>query len=246
MKITLEQLKRLIRETVEEDIFMDPDDPENTNNPLNHPHSRKLLQGVSPEELEDRRRQGASVEQGFSNPKPSRHGEKSLSDRDFLPENRIRMVYTNHGVLMEERVRELREYGYEMEECGSWEIEGPSMRTHHDEPVAKVVILGPGEEDVLEEGDTSSPDGGSVTGTQVVLAMPSGPPGAPSPYGAYVVAEKFNLRASALLEAWMEEELHGDQDKLDLDDDGEIEASDLEMLRHGLTDKQVGKDRKRS
>ena len=36
MKITLEQLKRLIRETVEEGIFMDPDDPENTNNPLNY------------------------------------------------------------------------------------------------------------------------------------------------------------------------------------------------------------------
>jgi hypothetical protein len=246
MKITLEQLKRLIRETVEEGIFMDPDDPENANNPLNHPHSRDLLKGVSPEELEDRRRQGASVEQGFSNPKPSRHGEKSLSDRYFLPENKIRMIYTNHGILTEEHVRDLKEYGYEMEQCGSWEVEGPNMRTHHDEPVAKVVILGPGQEDVLEEGDTSSPDGGSVTGTQVALAMPSGPAGAPSPSGAAVTKEAFNHRAERILEAWLEEELHGDQDKLDLDDDGEIEASDLEMLRHGLKDKQVGKDRKRS
>jgi hypothetical protein len=76
--------------------------------------------------------------------------------------------------------------------------------------------------------------------------MPSGPGGAPSPSGAAVVAERFHRRAEALLEAWLEEELHGDQDKLDLDDDGEIEASDLAMLRHGLTDKQVGEDRKRS
>jgi len=247
MKITLEQLKRLIRETVEESIFMDPDDPENTNNPLNHPHSRDLLKGISPEELAARRRQGASVEQGFSNPKPSRHGEKSLSDRDFLPENKIRMIYTNHGILTEEHVRDLKECGYEMEECGSWEVEGPSMRTHHDEPVAKVVILGPGQEDVIEEGDTSSPSvGGSGPGTQVAVGMPSGPGGAPSPSGAAVVAERFNRHAEALLEAWLEEELHGDQDKLDLDDDGEIEASDLAMLRHGLTDKQVGEDRKRS
>lgn len=168
----------------------------------------------------------------------------------------MKLIYTNHGILTEERVRELKECGYGIEECGmagSMDDESPIRMGagYHDmdpeEPVAKVIILGPGQEDVLEEGDTSSPaDGGSVTGTQVALAMPSGPGGAPSPSGAYVVAEKFNLRASALLEAWMEEELHGDQDKLDLDDDGEIEASDLEMLRHGLTDKQVGKDRKRS
>lgn len=279
MKITLEQLKRLIRETVEEGIFMDPDDPENTNNPLNHPHSRDLLKGVSPEELEDRRRQGASVEQGFSNPKPSRHGEKSLSDRDFLPENKIRMIYTNHGILTEEHVRDLKECGYEMEECGSWEVEAPSMRVYDrymgdemEEPVAKVLVVrgsgleegehqddkygdrsnyspdyGSMEEASLTEGDTSSPaDGGSVTGTQVALAMPSGPGGAPSPSGAAVTKEAFNHRAEALLEAWLEEELHGDQDKLDLDDDGEIEASDLAMLRRGLTDKQVGEDRKRS
>ena len=279
MKITLEQLKRLIRETVEEGIFMDPDDPENTNNPLNHPHSRDLLKGVSPEELEDRRRQGASVEQGFSNPKPSRHGEKSLSDRDFLPENKIRMIYTNHGILTEEHVRDLKEYGYEMEECGSWDVEGPSMGVSDrymgdemEEPVANVLVVrgsgleegehqddkygdrsnyspdyGSMEEASLTEGDTSSPaDGGSGTGTQVALAMPIGPGGAPSPSGAAVTEEAFNHRAERLLEAWLEEELHGDQDKLDLDDDGEIEASDLAMLRRGLTDKQVGEDRKRS
>ena len=259
MKITLEQLKRLIRETVEEDIFMDPDDPENTNNPLNHPHSRDLLKGVSPEELEDRRRQGASVEQGFSNPKPSRHGEKSLSDRDFLPENKIRMIYTNHGILTEEHVRDLKEYGYEMEECGSWEVEGPNMRTHHDEPVAKVVILGPGQEDVIEEGGIdgiegsqgySSNQGVSVVGPQGIPgSAASGNPGGanvPNPSEPKTKNEAFNHRAERILEAWLEEELHGDQDKLDLDDDGKIEASDLEMLRHGLKDKQVGKDRKRS
>jgi hypothetical protein len=270
MKITLEQLKRLIRETVEESIFMDPDDPENTNNPLNHPHSRDLLKGISPEELEDRRRQGAKVEQGFSNPKPSRHGEKSLSDRDFLPENKIRMIYTNHGILTEEHVRELKEYGYEMEECGSWEVENPVVHMSHgmSDPSSKIILI---RGDGLEEGDTSSPaDDGSVTGTQVALSMPNGPGGSPSPSGANVPyssepnskpdvvvppsmdmkRENYNRHVERLLEAWMEEEveeeLHGDQDKLDLDDDGEIEASDLAMLRHGLTDKQVGEDRKRS
>ena len=42
----------------------------------------------------------------------------------------------------------------------------------------------------------------------------------------------------------IDEKLHGHQDKLDLDDDGKIEASDLKMLRRGLKDKHVGKDRK--
>ena len=57
--------------------------------------------------------------------------------------------------------------------------------------------------------------------------------------------EKFGKKGQ-WMEVDMDEELHGDQDKLDLDDDGEIEASDLAMLRRGLTDKQVGEDRKRS
>lgn len=170
----------------------------------------------------------------------------------------MKLIYTNHGILTEERVRELRECGYEMEECGyAGAMDGESAIRmgggYHDmdpeEPVAKVVILGPGQEDVLEEGDTSSPaDGGSVTGTQVGNVGPQGVAGSAAsgnPGGANTVHESFNRRAERLLEAWMEEELHGDQDKLDLDDDGEIEASDLEMLRHGLKDKQVGKDRKR-
>lgn len=276
MKITLEQLKRLIRETVEESVFMASDDPENTNNPLNHPHSRDLLKGISPEELEDRSRQGASVEQGFSNPKPSRHDQKSLSDRDFLPENRIRMVYTNHGVLMEERVRELREYGYEMEECGSWEVEGPSMRVSDrymgdemEEPVAKVLVVrgsgleegehqddkygdrnkySPGygsmEESSLTEGETSSPaDGGSVTGTQVGNVGPQGIPGSAAsgnPGGANVPnssepktkKEAFNHRAERILEAWMEEELHGDQDKLDINKNNKLDKFDFMALRN--------------
>lgn len=231
MKITLEQLKRLIRETVEEGIFMDPDDPENTNNPLNHPHSRDLLKGVSPEELEDRRRQGASVEQGFSNPKPSRHGEKSLSDRDFLPENKIRMIYTNHGILTEEHVRDLKECGYEMEECGSWEVEGPSMRVSDrymgDEPVSKVVILGLGE-GVLEEGGMDGTEGSpGYSGNQVANVGQQGVAGSAAsgnPGGANVPdstkTESFNRRAERLLEAWLEEEveeeLHGDQDELDI------------------------------
>ena len=170
----------------------------------------------------------------------------------------MKLIYTNFGILTEERVRELKEYGYDLQECGcagGMDDESPIRMSagYHEmdgeEPV-RVVILGPGEEDVLEEADTSTPAvDGSVTGTQVAVAPPSGPGGAPAPSGASVVAENFNSRAEALLEAWMkeevEEELHGDQDKLDLDDDGKIEASDLKMLRRGLRDKHVGKDRKR-
>ena len=170
----------------------------------------------------------------------------------------MKLIYTNFGILTEERVRELKECGYGVEECGmAGEMAGPSMRMgggymgdEMSEPVTRVVVVGPGQEDVLEEGDTSTPaDGGSVTGTQATGSAPNGPAGAPSPSGAAVTKESFNRRAEALLEAWMkeevEEELHGNQDKLDLDDDGEIEASDLAMLRRGLKDKHVGKDRKR-
>lgn len=167
----------------------------------------------------------------------------------------MKLIYTNLGILTEERVRELKECGYGVDECGmAGEMAGPSMRMGGgylgDEPVTRVVVVGPGQEDVLEEGDTSTPaDGGSVTGTQASGSPPNGPAGAPAPSGAAVTREVFNRRAEALLEAWMkeevEEELKGDQDKLDLDDDGEIEASDLKMLRRGLKDKHVGKDRKR-
>ena len=171
----------------------------------------------------------------------------------------MKLVYTNYGILTEERVRELKECGYGVDECGmAGEMGGTPIRMAHnyhdmDEPEmdspSKVIVIS-GEEDILEEGDTSTPaDGGSVTGTQASGSAPNGPAGAPSPSGAAVTKEAFNRRAEALLEAWMkeevEEELHGDQDKLDLDDDGEIEASDLMLLRRGLTDKQVGKDRKR-
>lgn len=36
-----------------------------------------------------------------------------------------------------------------------------------------------------------------------------------------------------LKESWMEEELHGNQDKIDLNHNGEIDGEDLSMLRHG-------------
>jgi hypothetical protein len=168
----------------------------------------------------------------------------------------MKLIYTNYGILTEDRVRELKECGYGVDECGmagSWgdETEMRGFPEDSEAAPAKVIIVRGMDEDMLEEGDTSTPaDGGSVTGTQVAVAMPSGPGGAPAPSGASVVAEEFNRRAEALLEAWMkeevEEELKGDQDKLDLDDDGKIEASDLKMLRRGLRDKHVGKDRKRS
>jgi hypothetical protein len=181
----------------------------------------------------------------------------------------MKLIYTNLGILTEERVRELKECGYGVDECGmAGEMAGPSLRMgggymgdEISEPVTRVVVVGPGQEDVLEEGDTSTPaDGGSVTGTQVGNVGPQGVPGSaasgnpgganvPNPSEPKTKKESFNHRAEALLEAWMkeevEEELHGNQDKLDLDDDGEIEASDLAMLRRGLKDKHVGKDRKR-
>lgn len=164
----------------------------------------------------------------------------------------MKLIYTNRGILTEERVRELKECGYSMEECGSaGEMVGPSMRMDDDYmgdrgsrgPV-KVIVVG-GQEDMLEEGDTSTPADSSVTGTQASGSPPNGPAGAPSPSGAAVTKEAFNRRAERLLEEWMKEELKGNQDELDLDDDGEIEASDLKMLRRGLRDKHVGKDRKR-
>ncbi len=171
----------------------------------------------------------------------------------------MKLIYTNLGILTEERVRELKESGYDVQECGmagGYDDEMPLRMGagYHEMPEnempAKIIVVRGGlEEDVLEEGDTSSPaDGGSVTGTQAANVGPQGTAGSAAsgnPGGANTTGESFNRRASALLEAWMEEELHGNQDKLDLDDDGEIEASDLMLLRRGLTDKQVGKDRKR-
>lgn len=262
MKITLEQLRTLIREAVEETHGIQPYSAESFIDALKNNPNLDLPEEEEMEEPE----KGEEEDEDYYDP---REGDFA---RRRLEEGTVRLVYTNHGILTEERVRELKECGYEMEECGSWDVEGPSMRTQHDKPVSKVIILGPGQEDVLEEGDTSTPaDGGSVTGTQVGNVGPQGgiagsaasgnPGGAnvPNPMerrGEPTVVitpsnklESFNRRAEALLETWMkeevEEELHGDQDKLDLDDDGKIEASDLEMLRHGLTDKQVGKDRKR-
>lgn len=267
MKITLEQLKKLIREAVEETHGGKPYSAEELmialrDNPnLDLPEEEEEL--VKPEE-------GEEEDEEYYDSRPGDFARRRLE------EGTVRLVYTNHGILTEERVRELKECGYEMEECGSWDVGGPtglrsSDRYMGDEPVAKVVIVGPGQEDVLEEGDTSTPaDGGSVTGTQVGNVGPQGTPGSAAsgnPGGANVPdplerrgeptvvitpsnkLESFNRRAEALLETWMkeevEEELHGDQDKLDLDDDGKIEASDLAMLRRGLKDKHVGKDRKR-
>ena len=242
MKITLEQLNKLIREAVE-DGGVKPYSAESLIKALRDNPKLDLPEEEEMEEPEE----GEEEDEDYYDSRPGDFARRRLD------EGAVRLIYTNHGILTEERVRELKECGYEMEECGSWDVKGPSMTARHDEPVAKVVILGPGEEDVLEEGDTSSPaDGGSVTGTQVANVGPQGTTGSAAsgnPGGANTVHENFNRRAERLLEEWMkeevEEELHGDQDKLDLDDDGKIEASDLKMLRRGLKDKQVGKDRKR-
>lgn len=227
MKITLEQLKTLIREAVEDAH----------GKTYSAAELLKALEDAPDEAFDDEPKEEGEEEdvEDYHDPRPGDFARRRLE------EGKLRLVYTNHGILTEERVRELKESGYEMEECGSWDAEGPAMM---DEPKVIVIRSGleeeaeqddkygdrghysPGygsmEEDVLEEGDTSSPaDGGSVTGTQVAVGMPSGPGGAPAPSGAAVTSEGFNRRAEALLEAWMEEEteeeeLHGDQEELDV------------------------------
>jgi hypothetical protein len=172
----------------------------------------------------------------------------------------MKLIYTNLGILTEERVRELKECGYDMKECGiagGYDDEMPLRMgagyhemPEHEMPAKIIVVRGGLEEDVLEEGGMDGTEGSpGYSDNQGALGVgPQGTDGSAAsgnPGGANTVRENFNRRAAALLEAWLEEELHGEQDKLDLDDDGEIEASDLMLLRRGLTDKQVGKDRKR-
>jgi len=226
MKITLEQLKKLIREAVEETHGGKPYSAEELMIALRDNPNLDL-----PEEEEElaKSEEGEEEDEDYYDSRPGDFARRRLE------EGTIRLIYTNHGILTEERVRELKECGYEMEECGSWEVEGPSMRTQHDEPVAKVIILGPGQEDVLEEGDTSTPaDGGSVTGTQVGNVGPQGIAGSAAsanPGGANTVHEAFNRRAESLLEAWMEEELRGDQDELDVAPPyGELTGADFKNL----------------
>lgn len=79
----------------------------------------------------------------------------------------MKLIYTNYGILTEERVRELKEYGYGVEECGmAGEMAGPPMRMgggymgdEVSEPVTKVVILEPGQDGVIEEGGMASTAG---------------------------------------------------------------------------------------
>jgi len=265
MKITLEQLKKLIREAVEETHGGKPYSAEELMIALRDNPNLDL-----PEEEEElaKSEEGEEEDEDYYDSRPGDFARRRLE------EGTIRLIYTNHGILTEERVRELKECGYRMEECGSWDVGGPtglrsSDRYMGDEPVAKVVIVGPGQEDVLEEGGMASTAGtpsyssnqgvvelgpqGGIAGS-AASANPGGAnvPNPMEPRGEPTVVitpsnklESFNRRAERLLEAWMEEELHGGQGKLDLDDDGKIEASDLAMLRRGLKDKHVGKDRKR-
>jgi hypothetical protein len=172
----------------------------------------------------------------------------------------MKLIYTNLGILTEERVRELRECGYDMQECGcagsiddEMHMRGGAdyheMDHSMEEPEAIVIRVVPEEEGMLEEGGMDGTGGSpGYTGNQGALGVgPQGTAGSAAsgnPGGANTVRENFNRRAAALLEAWLEEELHGNQKKLDLDDDGEIEDSDLKMLRRGLRDKHVGSDRK--
>lgn len=131
----------------------------------------------------------------------------------------MKLIYTNLGILTEDRVRELKECGYEMEECGmagSYDDQEPLRMgadyhemPQHDMPAKIIVVRGGLEEDVLEEGDTSIPKDGSVTGTQAANVGPQGTAGSAAsgnPGGANTTGESFNRRASALLEAWLEEE----------------------------------------
>lgn len=165
----------------------------------------------------------------------------------------MRFVYTKYGIVTEERAAELQELdtcGGAMDECGfAGEMEPIRMGGFPDskEPVKVIVVSG---DSMLGEGGMDGPEGspGYSSNQGVVGVGPQGIPGSAAggnPGGANTVRESFNQYAEFLLESWLEEELHGDQDELDLDDDGKIEASDLKLLRRGLKDKHVGSDRKR-
>lgn len=145
----------------------------------------------------------------------------------------MKLVYTNLGILTEERVRELRECGSGVDECGmagSWgdDTEMRGFPEDSEKAPTKVIIIRGTDEDMLDEADTSNPAvGGSVTGTQASISAPYGPagaqspsgpgaqslaqspsapPGAQSPSDQAATKEAFNRRAEALLEAWFMEE----------------------------------------
>jgi hypothetical protein len=245
MKITLEQLKRLIREATEDVDRVKP---------YSAAELLKALEDAPDEAFDDEpKEEGEEEEEDVEDYHDPRPGDFA---RRRLEEGAIRLVYTNHGILTEERVRELKECGYGVDECGSWDVESPVVHMSHgmSDPSSKIILI---RGDGLEEGDTSSPadGGGSVTGTQVALSMPNGPGGSPSPSGANVPnssepkskpdvvvppsmdmkKENYNRHVERLLEAWMEEEveeeLRGDQNELDVAPPfGELTGADFKNL----------------
>ena len=165
----------------------------------------------------------------------------------------MKLIYTNRGILTEERLREMKECGETMEECGEAgaldDMHPMRMAAgYHEMPLgsemdrpSKIVVI----RKLDEAGDEGTP---SHSGNQGALEVgPQGTAGSAAsgnPGGANVpdpmekrgeprvvispsndLKEAFNRRAEALLEAWMEEsifedsvyeELHGDQDELDV------------------------------
>lgn len=159
----------------------------------------------------------------------------------------MKLIYTNYGILTEERLREMKECGYNMDECGmAGEMGGPSMRMGHgyhdmdeEEPVAKVIIIG-GEEDMLVEGGVDGPEGSpGFAGNQIANVGPQGTPGSAAsgnPGGANIVEEAFNQFAEYLLDTWLHEEkkkkLSKKQKKLDINKNHKLDKFDFLALQN--------------
>lgn len=167
----------------------------------------------------------------------------------------MKLVYTNRGILTEERLREMKECGETMEECGEAGAlddmhpmrMGAGYHEMDEEEPVKVVILGPVEEDVLEEGGMEGSPGHS-SNAGVANIGPQGTTGSAAsanPGGANKVNEAFNRRAEALLEAWFMEEkkkkLSKKQRKLDINKNKKLDKFDFMALRNIQKKKEKAK-----
>ena len=99
----------------------------------------------------------------------------------------MKLIYTNLGILTEERVRELKEMGYDLQECGCAGVMdndhairmGAGYHEMDEEEPVKVVIIGSGEDGMLGEGGMASTAGTpSYSSNQGVVEVgPQGIPG---------------------------------------------------------------------
>lgn len=155
----------------------------------------------------------------------------------------MKLIYTNYGILTEERVRELKECGYGVDECGMAGSWGEDAEMHfpetEEEPVAKVIVIrGPGQEDVLEEGGPEGSPGYSLN-AGVATVGPQGTPASAAsgnPGGANIVEEAFNQFAEYLLDTWLHEEkkkkLSKKQKKLDINKNHKLDKFDFLALQN--------------